>query len=90
MALSAHVPDAPRPSLEVEELMEPALRIQVLLAQCQAGMWRRNGYSLQNQVSLPYCLPACLAFFLHLYTQFVLKRQFNDVELLLPAGECEW
>ncbi|KAH9509159.1 E3 ubiquitin-protein ligase ubr2 [Bulinus truncatus] len=36
--------------LDMKELMEPALRIQVLLAQSQAGMWRRNGYSLQNQV----------------------------------------
>ncbi|XP_005107156.1 E3 ubiquitin-protein ligase UBR2 isoform X1 [Aplysia californica] len=48
MAASVDVPTTG--PLDVRELMEPALRIQVLLAQCQAGMWRRNGYSLQNQV----------------------------------------
>ncbi|XP_013779486.1 E3 ubiquitin-protein ligase UBR2-like [Limulus polyphemus] len=34
-----------------EELMEPPLRTQVMIAQFRAGMWRRNGYSLVNQVS---------------------------------------
>lgn len=37
--------------LEIMELLEPALRVQVLVAQAQAGMWRRNGFSLLNQVS---------------------------------------
>jgi E3 ubiquitin-protein ligase UBR2 len=32
------------------EIIEPPLRIQVMVAQTQAGMWRRNGYSLLNQV----------------------------------------
>jgi len=31
-------------------LMEAPLRLQVLIAQVQAGMWRRNGYSLINQL----------------------------------------
>ncbi|CAL1548723.1 unnamed protein product, partial [Lymnaea stagnalis] len=48
MAQSMDVPM--REPLDMKELMEPAIRIQVLLAQSQAGMWRRNGYSLQNQV----------------------------------------
>ncbi|XP_059148021.1 E3 ubiquitin-protein ligase UBR2-like isoform X2 [Physella acuta] len=47
----AHSVDvAVREPLDMKDLMEPGLRIQVLLAQSQAGMWRRNGYSLQNQV----------------------------------------
>ncbi|KAK3092305.1 hypothetical protein FSP39_001069, partial [Pinctada imbricata] len=32
------------------ELMEPPLRVQVMIAQTQAGMWRRNGYALLNQI----------------------------------------
>ncbi|XP_076464873.1 E3 ubiquitin-protein ligase UBR2-like isoform X2 [Babylonia areolata] len=35
---------------EMVELIEPALRVQVLIAQTQAGMWRRNGFSLLNQI----------------------------------------
>ncbi|BFZ11988.1 hypothetical protein BsWGS_15028 [Bradybaena similaris] len=51
LAEMAHSFDLPMSEpLDVKELMEPALRILVLLAQSQAGMWRRNGYSLQNQV----------------------------------------
>jgi len=34
----------------IDELMQPAVHALVLVAQSQAGMWRRNGYSLQNQV----------------------------------------
>lgn len=37
-----------KPSLM--QLMESPLRLQVLIAQVQAGMWRRNGYSLINQL----------------------------------------
>ena len=37
--------------LSAAELMEPSLRVLVMIAQTQAGMWRRNGYSLLNQVS---------------------------------------
>lgn len=40
------VPDKPVPEI----LMEPSLRTQVLLAQVHAGMWKRNGYSLLNQL----------------------------------------
>lgn len=35
---------------EPYELMELPLRTQVMIAQFRAGMWRRNGYSLVNQV----------------------------------------
>jgi len=34
----------------IDEVMQPAVHALVLVAQSQAGMWRRNGYSLQNQV----------------------------------------
>ncbi|CAG0889985.1 unnamed protein product [Darwinula stevensoni] len=37
-----------KPSLVA--LMEPCLRTEVLIAQVHAGMWRRNGFSLMNQV----------------------------------------
>ncbi|KAB7502596.1 E3 ubiquitin-protein ligase UBR2 [Armadillidium nasatum] len=33
-----------------EELMEPVLRTQVMIAQASSGMWRRNGFSLTNQI----------------------------------------
>ncbi|RZB39562.1 zf-UBR and/or ClpS domain containing protein [Asbolus verrucosus] len=32
------------------EIMEPVLRSQVMVAQVHAGMWRRNGYALLNQL----------------------------------------
>lgn len=38
------------PSLLPEELIEDPLRTQVLIAQVHAGMWRRNGFSLLNQI----------------------------------------
>ncbi|XP_069676845.1 E3 ubiquitin-protein ligase UBR2 isoform X3 [Periplaneta americana] len=38
----------PRPS--PEQLIEPVLRTQVMISQVHAGMWRRNGYSLLNQL----------------------------------------
>lgn len=41
-----HVKGKPSP----EELMEPVLRTQVMIAQVHAGMWRRNGFSLINQI----------------------------------------
>jgi E3 ubiquitin-protein ligase UBR2 len=31
-------------------LIEPSMRCQVMIAQTQASMWRRNGYSLLNQI----------------------------------------
>lgn len=33
-----------------EQIIEPVLRTQVMIAQVHAGMWRRNGYSLSNQI----------------------------------------
>ncbi|XP_050407008.2 E3 ubiquitin-protein ligase UBR2 isoform X1 [Patella vulgata] len=36
--------------LEPLDLIEPPLRTQVMIAQTQAGMWRRNGFSLLNQI----------------------------------------
>ncbi|XP_063428523.1 E3 ubiquitin-protein ligase UBR2-like isoform X1 [Mytilus trossulus] len=36
--------------LDMAEIIEPPLRVQVMVAQTQAGMWRRNGYSLLNQI----------------------------------------
>lgn len=33
-----------------EQLIELPLRTQVMIAQVHAGMWRRNGYSLLNQI----------------------------------------
>lgn len=36
------------------ELMEPALRVQVMVAQSHASMWRRNGFALLNQVGHVY------------------------------------
>ena len=40
------------------EMMEPSLRTLVLTAQVQAGMWRRNGYSVVDQVRI-YHDPRC-------------------------------
>lgn len=36
--------------LTPEQLIEPVLRTQVMISQVHAGMWRRNGYSLLNQI----------------------------------------
>uniref|UniRef100_A0A0A9XCN8 E3 ubiquitin-protein ligase n=1 Tax=Lygus hesperus TaxID=30085 RepID=A0A0A9XCN8_LYGHE len=33
-----------------EQIIEPVLRTQVMIAQVHSGMWRRNGYSLSNQI----------------------------------------
>ena len=33
-----------------QQIIELPLRVQVIVAQTQAGMWRRNGYALLNQV----------------------------------------
>lgn len=35
-----------------EQIIEPVLRALVLISQVHAGMWRRNGYSLLNQIYL--------------------------------------
>lgn len=36
--------------ISVNSLIEPSLRAQVLVSQSNAGLWRRNGYSLMSQV----------------------------------------
>lgn len=36
--------------LTITEIMEPSLRTEVMIAQFRSGMWRRNGYSLVNQI----------------------------------------
>uniref|UniRef100_T1JGA7 E3 ubiquitin-protein ligase n=1 Tax=Strigamia maritima TaxID=126957 RepID=T1JGA7_STRMM len=41
-----------------EQLLEMPLRTQVMIAQVHAGMWRRNGYSLLNQIFF-YHTPKC-------------------------------
>ncbi|XP_012287219.1 E3 ubiquitin-protein ligase UBR2 [Orussus abietinus] len=33
-----------------EQIIEPVLRAQAMISQVHAGMWRRNGYSLLNQL----------------------------------------
>ena len=43
--------------LPMIELLEPTLRTTVFAAQVQAGMWRRNGYSLLDQVRTVYHRP---------------------------------
>lgn len=39
-----------RPKQSMIEIMEPSLRTEVMIAQFRSGMWRRNGYSLVNQI----------------------------------------
>nr|XP_026492514.1 E3 ubiquitin-protein ligase UBR1 isoform X1 [Vanessa tameamea] len=41
-------PDSPKPT--PEELIEPVLRTMSMIAQVHAGMWRRNGFALLNQL----------------------------------------
>ncbi|KAM3966089.1 LOW QUALITY PROTEIN: ubr1 ubiquitin ligase [Aphomia sociella] len=41
-------PDKPKPS--PEELIEPVLQTTAMIAQVHAGMWRRNGFALLNQL----------------------------------------
>ena len=33
------------------QMMEPSLRTTVFVAQIQAGLWRRNGHSLNDQIN---------------------------------------
>ncbi|XP_045778692.1 E3 ubiquitin-protein ligase UBR1 isoform X1 [Maniola jurtina] len=40
--------DRPKPT--PEELIEPVLRTMAMIAQVHAGMWRRNGFALLNQL----------------------------------------
>ena len=61
------------------ELMEPSLRVLVMIAQTQAGMWRRNGYSLLNQVR---------HFFLFLCRSFlIINLIFAFVSVFLQLGK---
>lgn len=39
-----------KPTLEIEEIIEPVLCTQTMMAQVHAGMWRRNGYALLHQL----------------------------------------
>ncbi|KAL4703355.1 hypothetical protein ACJJTC_013121 [Scirpophaga incertulas] len=41
-------PDKPKPT--PEELIEPVLQTMAMIAQVHAGMWRRNGFALLNQL----------------------------------------
>lgn len=45
------MPRVPQGELSPPLLIELPLRCLVLCAQVHAGMWRRNGFSLINQVS---------------------------------------
>ncbi|XP_070569458.1 E3 ubiquitin-protein ligase UBR2-like isoform X2 [Ptychodera flava] len=40
----------PNMPLSPAEMIEEAMHTQVMISQVQAGMWRRNGYSLLNQI----------------------------------------
>lgn len=69
------------PCSSLIELMELPLRTLVMIAQYHAGMWRRNGYSLVNQV-----------YFYHnvrlreeMYDRDILMLQY--VAALIPADE---
>lgn len=41
-------------NLDPVKMIEQPLRAQVMIAQSQAGLWRRNGYALLNQVEFFY------------------------------------
>ena len=49
-------------SVSIVQMMEPSLRCLVLLAQTQANMWKRNGYSLLNQVRYRHVLSCSSTF----------------------------
>ncbi|XP_065213791.1 E3 ubiquitin-protein ligase UBR2 [Planococcus citri] len=38
------------PKQTLEEIIEPVLRTQVMIAQVHANLWRRNGYSILHQI----------------------------------------
>uniref|UniRef100_A0A1L8DT83 E3 ubiquitin-protein ligase n=1 Tax=Nyssomyia neivai TaxID=330878 RepID=A0A1L8DT83_9DIPT len=48
--LSYDTVSAPASKLTLVQLIEPVLCTQTMIAQVHAGMWRRNGYSLLNQL----------------------------------------
>lgn len=43
-------PEFQTPKPTPVQIIEPVLRTQVMIAQVHAGMWRRNGYALLNQL----------------------------------------
>ena len=60
------------------QLIELPLRTQVMIAQFRAGMWRRNGYSLVNQV--------------YFYHNVKLRDEMYDRDILMlqiGAARCE-
>ncbi|XP_017779265.1 PREDICTED: E3 ubiquitin-protein ligase UBR2 isoform X2 [Nicrophorus vespilloides] len=48
--LSFDGPEFDMPKPNPVQLIEPVLRTQVMISQVHAGMWRRNGYALLNQL----------------------------------------
>lgn len=63
----------PRPT--PEQLIELVLRTQVMISQVHAGMWRRNGYSLLNQ--------------LYFYHNVKCRSEMLDRDIvLLQVGAC--
>ncbi|XP_021345433.1 E3 ubiquitin-protein ligase UBR2-like isoform X2 [Mizuhopecten yessoensis] len=48
--LNFNSPELAMDSLTPVDLIEPPLRVLVMIAQTQANMWRRNGYGLLNQI----------------------------------------
>ena len=65
------------------EMMEPSLRATVLVAQVQAGMWRRNGYSLVDQVRV-YHDPRCRK---EMYDQDVIMLQLAAASVDMDPDE---
>ena len=51
--------------------MEYPLRALVMVAQVQAGMWRRNGYSVINQVRTTRILFSGYSLLQNLFTQLL-------------------
>lgn len=60
------------------EVMEPSLRTQVMIAQYRSGLWRRNGFSLVNQI---------------LYYHYIaIRKEMYDRDILVlqeGAAMCE-
>ncbi len=80
------------------EMMEPSLRCTVLVAQVQAGLWRRNGYSLVDQVEavrashnsylkkkMPFLIPIVLSSFpqVRVYHDPRCRKEMYDQDMLM-------
>lgn len=50
LGLNFHSTEFQTPKPSPEEIIEPVLRTQAMISQVHAGMWRRNGYALLNQL----------------------------------------